>query len=76
MPDPRRNCPTLINKENRLQSRKKGLFDAIGNLGKLEALNEIGGGYERDHILSLGKTTTSYRTLPNDDARRIVRESL
>jgi hypothetical protein len=41
MPDPR-NCPPLIDKNNRLQQKKKGFFDAIGNLGKLEALNEIG----------------------------------
>lgn len=42
MADPR-NCPPLIDKNNRLQAKKKGLFDAVRTLGKLEALNEVGG---------------------------------
>ena len=37
-------CPRSIAKESQLQAKKKNIFDAAGKIGKLEFLNDFGGG--------------------------------
>lgn len=64
--DPRYNCPpgntTGLQRESRLQARKKGFFDAIGNLGKIEALNEAGFGDVRQGLEVLARVSDSVRS--------------
>lgn len=54
-------CPKLIDRNNRLQQQKRGLFDAIGNLGKLEALNEIGLGNVRKGLSAIAAASNQVR---------------
>jgi hypothetical protein len=61
MADPRNNCPTLIERNSRLQTKKKGIFDAIGTLGKLEAFNELGGGRIREGLDVIAAVSDSVR---------------
>jgi len=81
MPDPR-NCPPLIDKNNRLQGRKKGFFDAIGNLGKLEVLNEIGSksGDIRKGLETVARVSDSVRSgksvVPGQEGDEIYNSTL
>lgn len=63
--DPRSNCPpgntTGLARESRLVARKKGFFDSIGNLGKLEVLNEVGFGKVREGLEVLARVSDSVR---------------
>lgn len=57
-----RNCLKLIDKNNRLQSRKKGFFDAASTIGNLEFLNDVGYGPVREGLEVLGRVADSVRS--------------
>ena len=55
-------CPKLISRDNRLQSQRRGFFDAIGNIGRLEALNEVGLGNVRRGLSALAAASNQVRS--------------
>ena len=57
----RESCPPSIERESRLQRDRKGLFDAIEKIGKLEVLNQVGGGRIRETLEVIASTSNSFR---------------
>lgn len=65
----RQVCPRSTAKETQLQRRKKSIFDAAGKIGKLEFLNDIGGGRIRQVMETLAISSNAIRVgspVPDD----------